>query len=234
MTQSAEMWEHAEAGDETTARVLAGLPRDEWTVYQDVRWPSRQYADIDHVVLGPAGIFVIDSKSWPGRITFSREGLRQNGHARDSTLTAASEAAEAIATMVTTVDQRHVYPVLCFVRDEWLTGQARDVLVCSTSNLEAMLLARKPVLRPEQLRAAARQLESGFREASGSATPPRVRAVRASRRALRAERQSDRRSLPLALRPDVLAASFMAAFGAIALIWPQWISSLAEVIAGGF
>ena len=38
-----------------------------------------------------------------------------------------------------------VKPVLCFVRDEPVTGWARDVMVCSTSNLVDMLQSRAPV-----------------------------------------------------------------------------------------
>jgi len=49
--------------------------------------------------------------------------------------------------------------VLCFVREEWLTGTARGVLVCSTSNLESMLLGRSLRLRPDRVRAITRELE---------------------------------------------------------------------------
>lgn len=55
-------------GEEGTAARLAALPNDQFTVFHDVRWPRRRYANFDHVVVGPDGVFVIDSKNWSGRI----------------------------------------------------------------------------------------------------------------------------------------------------------------------
>ena len=206
-----------------TADVLAQLPADQWTVYHDVRWADRRYAAIDHVVLGPSGIFVVTTKSWPGRITVGQGQVRQNGIAREAAVTEATEAAEAVATMVTTVDARHVHPVLCFTRDEWLTGRADDVLVCSSANVDTMLLGRPARLRSDEIRAASRQLEAGFRQASAKAAAP---VVRASRHADRARR----RPVRLFLRPDAIATGLLLGFAVIALIWPQ----LTEGLAGWF
>jgi hypothetical protein len=207
-----------------TADALAQLPAEDWTVYHDVRWADRRYAAIDHVVLGPPGIFVITTQSWPGRITVGQGQVRQNGIAREAAVTEATAAAEALATMVTTVDGRHVHPVLCFHRDEWLTGRADDVLVCSSSNLGTMLLGRPARLREDEIRAAGRQLESGFREASAKAAAPVVRASR--------HRERVRRPVRLFLRPDALVTGLLLGFALIALILPELVEGLAGWLMG--
>jgi micrococcal nuclease len=63
----------------------------------------------------------------------------------------------------------HVQPVLCFVREEPLTGWARDVMVCSTTNLVEMLRTRPEVLPPHVVREACLQLAAMFRSAAAPA-----------------------------------------------------------------
>ncbi|MET1060927.1 MAG: nuclease-related domain-containing protein [Nocardioides sp.] len=159
MTHPAETWHDATADAEAVARVLSTLDPAEWTVYRDLRWPTREFATLDHVVVGPKGVFVIDSLGWSGRVTVAKDEVRLNGLVRDSELVGAVEAAVAIAEMLHSVDAKEVQPVLCFVRDEWLTGTARGVLACSTANLESMLLGRSARLRRERVRAITGRLD---------------------------------------------------------------------------
>ena len=51
MNHPAETWHDAVADSEAVARVLARLDPAEWTVYRDVRWPTREFASLDHVVV---------------------------------------------------------------------------------------------------------------------------------------------------------------------------------------
>lgn len=170
MTHPAETWHDAEADAEAVARVLATLDPAEWTVYRDVRWPTREFASIDHVVVGPKGVFVIDSLGWSGRVNVANDQVRLNGCIRDSELVGAGEAAAALTELIG-LGLRDVQPVLCFVREEWLTGNARDVLVCSTANLDTMLLGRSARLRPAQIRAANHGLDLWQRASGRSARP---------------------------------------------------------------
>jgi hypothetical protein len=93
--------------------VLAALP-PEWTVFHDVHWPGRSKANIDHVVIGPAGVFVIDSKNWSGSITALEGVLRRNGYSRDVAVGGARAAAEAVAGLVPSLSRGAFVPVLCF------------------------------------------------------------------------------------------------------------------------
>jgi len=138
----ADAYERGAAGEEATAVALAFLPAG-WTVLHDVRWPGRPRANIDHVVIGPGGIFALDSKHWAGTVTVTDGVLRQNGRAREREVAGAAEAALAVTAVIANVP---VVPVLCFVRDEPVVGWARDVMVCSTGNVVDLLLSRPPIL----------------------------------------------------------------------------------------
>src|SRR5690606_1149887 len=99
LNRSAEKWQRGADGEAATAVELSGLDAA-WTVLHDLPWPGRPRANIDHVVIGRAGIFVIDTKNWTGSITAVRGELRQNGRSRRSTVHSAGEAAAAIHTLV--------------------------------------------------------------------------------------------------------------------------------------
>ena len=146
LMRSAELYERGADGEEATAQALAALPAEEWTVFHDLCWPGRKLANVDHVVVGPSGVFVIDSKNWTGTVEVKDEVLRQNGYQRESSVASAAEAAIAVSLVTPDLPSTLAVPVLCFVRDEPITGWARDVMVCSTANVVDMLLSRPPVM----------------------------------------------------------------------------------------
>jgi len=57
-------------GEEFIGSILEKLP-DNYTVIHDIETP---YGNVDHIVVGPTGVFVIETKSHHGRIT-ERNGL---------------------------------------------------------------------------------------------------------------------------------------------------------------
>ncbi len=235
LARAAAMYEKGADGEEATAACLALLPKDQFTVFHDVRWPGRRYANIDHVVVGPGGVFVIDSKNWSGRIKVDNGVLRQNGRQRETTVAGAAEAALAVARLVTVVDVNHVMPVLCFVRDEKLAGWSRDVMVCSTGNIGELLTTRRVVLSAADRLEASMQLDAQFRAAgvttgsvpqpaarSGAyavAPPQRTPAVNHSRRepprGSRAPRQSRKSKVPR------FKLVFIATFAGLILLRPD-------------
>lgn len=152
-------WEAGAAGEQATGAVLDRLDPTVWTVWHDVRWPGRLRANIDHVVLGPPGVLVIDSKNWSGAVAVVDGVLRQDGRTRDKAVAGAADGAAAVARLVVDVP---VQPVLCFARDESLTGWAGEVMVCSTNNLDVMVQTRSHVLTAEQVGAVSAKLAAGL------------------------------------------------------------------------
>lgn len=178
LARSAELYERGAEGEQRTAAVLAQLPEGSWTVFHDLRWPGRRYANVDHVVVGPPGVFVIDSKNWSGTISVRDNVLRQNGRARETAVSGAAEAAIAVGQLCRSVSINQVVPVLCFVRDEQVTGWSRDVVVCSTANLTTYLLSRPEVLTPAQVGMVSLELDAAFRSATSAVPSPVRRAAR--------------------------------------------------------
>ncbi|MFC7725319.1 nuclease-related domain-containing protein [Nocardioides sp. GCM10028917] len=62
LERSAALWEQGAAGEVAVATALAALPAG-WVVLHDLAWPGRQRANLDHVVIGPGGVFVVDAKN---------------------------------------------------------------------------------------------------------------------------------------------------------------------------
>jgi hypothetical protein len=56
------------AGERRTARLLDPLERQGWAILHDLT-VSGSRANLDHLVIGPGGVFVIDSKQYRGRPT---------------------------------------------------------------------------------------------------------------------------------------------------------------------
>jgi Nuclease-related domain len=62
-----ERWLRGAAGEQATAAVLSGLMPRKWVVLHDLAVPGAR-ANIDHLVIGPTGVWLIDSKSSRARV----------------------------------------------------------------------------------------------------------------------------------------------------------------------
>jgi hypothetical protein len=69
-----EKWRAGSEGEQRTARALRSLQRDRWRVWHDRA--SAGGTNIDHMVMGDPGTFLLDSKN------FSGEGTVENGRLR--------------------------------------------------------------------------------------------------------------------------------------------------------
>ena len=116
-------------GVRLTAEALEHLPPRVWDVFHDVHWPGSRLGKIDHIVVGPSGVFVIDSKNWPGEIAVRRGVLRQNGRRRDAAVVAATEAAFAVAQLLPDISPTHVTGVLCFASVDHTITTPRGVAI---------------------------------------------------------------------------------------------------------
>lgn len=168
LEQRAALFEKGAEGECATAHALTTLPSG-WTAIHDVRWPGRRLANIDHVVVGPGGVFVIDSKLWSGRVTLTNGCVRQDGFSRERAVAGCADAGLAIAGLVGPHAAK-VSAVLCFVGQTGMTGWARDVMVCSVDTLTQMLVTRPAVLTSEE----ALDVRIRLNAALGAATRSRV------------------------------------------------------------
>src|SRR5690242_2400820 len=63
------------AGEEKVAALLADLTRPDWWVLHDRRKGPRSPANINHIVIGPTGVHVIDAKNWSGKLWIGDKGI---------------------------------------------------------------------------------------------------------------------------------------------------------------
>jgi hypothetical protein len=105
----ARTWQRGAHGERRTARMLDRLVRDGFVVFHDLAVPDSP-ANVDHLAIGPTGVFVIDSKQWTGTVRQGADGLAWHNHTPlDRTLeTVRWEAATISRTLGT-----RATPLLC-------------------------------------------------------------------------------------------------------------------------
>lgn len=64
-----DRWRRGAQGEKDTARALRPLVRQGWHVFNDI---DIRHGSIDHVLIGPPGVFVLDTKSLGGRVRVTR------------------------------------------------------------------------------------------------------------------------------------------------------------------
>jgi hypothetical protein len=99
-SDQARAWQRGAHGERQTARLLDRLGRDGYVSFHDLALPDSA-ANLDHVVLGPSGVFVIDSKQWTGQVHQSADGLVWHDHYRlDRTLATVRWQAETLGRLL--------------------------------------------------------------------------------------------------------------------------------------
>ena len=62
-----ERWRRGAAGERATAALLDRLPARTWAVLHDRRVPGSR-ANLDHLIIGPSGVWVLDTKTTRARV----------------------------------------------------------------------------------------------------------------------------------------------------------------------
>ncbi len=126
--QSTKAWDKGAAGERELGRSLDGLRDEGFAVLHDRCIPGTR-ANIDHIVVSPAGVFVVDAKNWSGRVEQRDVGgwfktdlrLYVGGRDRTKHLAGMSGQIEAVKdTLAARADWRDV-PVtgaFCFMSPE--------------------------------------------------------------------------------------------------------------------
>jgi Nuclease-related domain len=73
-SQPTRAWRDGAHGERATASRLRRLERQGYVVLHDLQVPGSR-ANVDHLAVGPAGVFVIDSKRYSGRLSLGPDGM---------------------------------------------------------------------------------------------------------------------------------------------------------------
>jgi hypothetical protein len=134
-------------GEEDVARELAFLSSD-YRVFNCVEsgkealLPSN--GDYDHIVIGPTGVFVIETKNWSGTVTLEEGQILYNGKTPDRSpidqvKTAARSMREKLSE--TCSETIEVKPLICFSANTLKSGTAgaAGVTACNLRDLNGVI-----------------------------------------------------------------------------------------------
>jgi Nuclease-related domain len=160
-------WRRGAAGERRTARLLDPLERQGWAVLHDLAVPGSR-ANLDHLVIGPGGVFVIDSKQYRGRLQLDPSGQLWRGrYPLAPTLRAVSFEADQAAQVLPDPGVV-VLPVVAVhgAQVPWGKVVVQGVPVIAARRLPSMLRALPPLLGPERITAVADQARVRFHAAA--------------------------------------------------------------------
>jgi hypothetical protein len=160
-------WRRGASGERRTARLLGPLERHGWAVLHDLAVPGSA-ANIDHLVIGPGGVFVIDSKQYRGRLQLDALGKLWHGrHPLAPTLGAVSWEADQAAGVLPDPGTT-VVPIVAVhgAQVPWGKLVTGGVPVVAARRLPSLLCQLPAVLGPERVAWLADQARVRFHAAA--------------------------------------------------------------------
>ncbi len=134
----ADRWLRGANGEREVGQVLAGLEADGWLTLHGV---SLGRGDVDHVLIGPGGVFTVETKSHPGKIAVDRINPRM------------LKQAYAEKKLIERITGLETQALLVFSR-AWLVGSVparRDgVTIIPARMLQQYFSRRRPIMTPER------------------------------------------------------------------------------------
>jgi hypothetical protein len=160
-------WRRGASGERRTAALLARLEQHGWVVLHDLAVPGSR-ANLDHLLIGPPGIFVIDSKRYRGRVWLDPDGSLWHGR---YPLAASLRAAAFEADRAAAVLNAPGVPTLAVLAIHgasvsWGELVAGGVPVLAAGRLLAALRALPGVLTPGQVAELADRARAWLRPAA--------------------------------------------------------------------
>jgi Nuclease-related domain len=145
-------WRRGAAGERRTARLLGPLERRGWAVLHDLAIPGSP-ANIDHLVIGPGGVVVIDTKQYRGRLWLDPDGLLWHGrHLLLTTLRKVRWAADQADEILGVADVQIVAIMAVHGANvPWGQLTADGVIVAPARRVPDLLQALPAILGPERV-----------------------------------------------------------------------------------
>lgn len=147
-------------GEERVAGILGGLP-DAYHVFNDF---VAGHAHVDHVVVGPAGVFAIETKFWRGKVTLEDGHVLLDGHLPDhSPLTQAQKEAALVKTMLAKLGWTGtVTPVLAFASNtfEAKIAESQGTVILNANHLRESFATDRVAIPKAELERLVRLMET--------------------------------------------------------------------------
>lgn len=138
-------------GEERVAWMLRQLP-DRYHVFNDFIAGS---AHVDHVVVGPAGVFAIETKNWRGQVTVEDDHILVDGQlpSRSPLSQVLREAALVKSTLAKAGWTGPVTPILAFASDTFKAHMAEvhGAVVMNSCELTKSFSTERVLIPPSEL-----------------------------------------------------------------------------------
>ncbi len=161
-------------GERVVAELLDVLDGAGWCVLHD-RYKPGSKANLDHVVVGPPGVFVIDAKNWkPAPLRFDKRGMSLRGYRKDEELRAAADCAQLVLQRAVSAHAGlPAVGVLAFVQDMALRVpvEHHGVWVLQSEDLLAWLTSQETALDRATVQRVAATLDAALPPRAGKAKP---------------------------------------------------------------
>jgi hypothetical protein len=169
---SVTAWSTGAEGERLTARQLAQLEPDGFVILHDRRMPGSRRANIDHVVIGPPGVFVVETKSLSGKVEVRGDDVYVAGRRRTRMLDEARREAMGVGVALAAELEElelGVTPVIVVHRARlpFFRSVAGGIRIVSGSDLVGALRGAEPVLSPEEVEWLASTADSHLVPAGG-------------------------------------------------------------------
>ncbi|MFF3391277.1 nuclease-related domain-containing protein [Streptomyces sp. NPDC002669] len=146
-------WALGLVGERTTGRRLNSLRGQGWCVLHSIQWPSK--SDIDHLAIGPSGVFTVNSKFHKGKnVWYGDHAITVNRAPTKHIVISEHEARRTARTLSTHCGfSVSVRPVVAVVGATTLTvkNAAAPVLVVDGAKVHTLLSGLAPALSTDQI-----------------------------------------------------------------------------------
>ena len=177
-------YEKGRVGELEVAETLDRLSVAGFARIDDVRWPGTTRANIDHLIFGPTGFFVVDAKNWSGKVWVNRGTLWNGRYGK-------TRETDKVTTMASQL-QAHLgpsvgicAPVLCLAgQPDIAPTRCGQTTVVGLSHLNRWIFDQREIWPMDHVLALALWLPSVLSPASGVG-PVAVRGIQPTSARLR-------------------------------------------------
>lgn len=138
-------------GEERVSNLLSALP-DKYHIFNDFVAGGLQ---VDHVVVGPAGVYAVETKFWSGKVTIEEGKILVDGNkpTRPPLVQVQREAAAVKAELEKAGWSGAVTPLLVFASNSFVShiAELNGVVVLNSSEIKAGFATERVVIAPDEL-----------------------------------------------------------------------------------
>jgi hypothetical protein len=168
-------WRTGADGEVRTGRFLEALKAVGFAVLHDRRIPGSR-ANIDHIVIGPPGIYVVETKSFGGTLKIRGGEIYVGGRRRTGMIEEVKREALAVQIALADEIEAHGYrvtPIICVHRAglPWFGSELAGVRIVSGKGLIKRLRKADPILSAADVDRLAALTEARLKPAGEPSQP---------------------------------------------------------------